>query len=93
MGCGKTLICLTVILATRGHFPRIPVQYQEAIYPVRRTTGSLLEMAAAAANRHLLPWKTYFDQLRGMLRTRIGDHTSLHRSFLSARTGTEKWNG
>jgi hypothetical protein len=66
MGCGKTLICLAVILATRGHFPRIPVQYQEAVYPVRRTTSSLLEMAAAAANRHLLPWKTHFDQLRGI---------------------------
>jgi hypothetical protein len=64
MGCGKTLICLAVILATRGHFPQIPVQYQEAVYPVRKKTGSLIEMAAAAAGRHSLPWKAHFDQLR-----------------------------
>ena len=64
MGCGKTLICLAVILATRGHFPQIPVQYQEDVHPRRKKTGSLLEMAAAAAGRHSLPWKTHFDQLK-----------------------------
>ncbi|PYI06414.1 hypothetical protein BO78DRAFT_397143 [Aspergillus sclerotiicarbonarius CBS 121057] len=64
MGCGKTLICLAVILATRGHFPEIPLQYQEMRNPVRQTTGSLVEMAAATAGRFSLPWKTHFDALR-----------------------------
>ncbi|RAL03959.1 DEAD/DEAH box helicase [Aspergillus ibericus CBS 121593] len=63
MGCGKTLICLAVILATRGHFPEIPLQYQETTNPVRQTTGSLVEMAAATAGRFSLPWKTHFDAL------------------------------
>lgn len=64
MGCGKTLICLAVILATRGHFPRIPQQYQELDSPVREKTASLVEMAAAVAGRHSLPWAKCFDSLK-----------------------------
>lgn len=63
MGCGKTLICLSVILATRGHLPRIPTQYQETGNPVRERTASLVEMAAAAAGRLSLPWENHFDLL------------------------------
>lgn len=59
MGCGKTLISLAVIWATRGHFPKIPIEYLPAI-PVRETTGSLMTMAAAAAGRLSLPWKNHF---------------------------------
>ncbi|KAK2746606.1 hypothetical protein FQN55_005594 [Onygenales sp. PD_40] len=61
MGYGKTLVCLAVILATRGHFPRIPSMHMEGLHPVRPRTGSLLEMAAAAAGRFSLPWKSYLD--------------------------------
>lgn len=64
MGCGKTLICLAVILATRGHFPKIPTRYQATTNPVRERTGSLVEMAAAAAGRFSLPWKSHFELLR-----------------------------
>ncbi|KAL3464087.1 hypothetical protein BJX64DRAFT_276047 [Aspergillus heterothallicus] len=64
MGCGKTLICLAVILATIGHFPQIPLEYQTMQTPVRDSTGSLLNMAAAAAGRLSLPWKGHFDSLR-----------------------------
>lgn len=64
MGCGKTLICLAVILATHGHFPRIPLQYQETSSIVREKTGSLVEMAAATAGRHSLPWEKYFESLK-----------------------------
>ncbi|KAL2862862.1 DEAD/DEAH box helicase [Aspergillus lucknowensis] len=63
MGCGKTLICLAVILVTRGHFPQIPLEYQPMHNPVRSRTGSLLDMAAAAAGRLSLPWKAHFDSL------------------------------
>lgn len=63
MGCGKTLICLAVILATRGHLPQIPAQYQESGDPPRQKTASLVDMAAAAANRYALPWKGFFDTL------------------------------
>ncbi|KLJ12678.1 hypothetical protein EMPG_12310 [Blastomyces silverae] len=63
MGYGKTLICLAVILATRGHFPRIPITCMEGLHPVREKTASLLEMAAATAGRFSLPWKSYFERL------------------------------
>ncbi|KGO66653.1 Helicase, C-terminal [Penicillium expansum] len=63
MGCGKTLISLAVILATRGHFPKIPVEYQKLDNPIRSKTGTLMEMAAAAAGRFSLPWKDHFDRL------------------------------
>ncbi|KAL2857908.1 P-loop containing nucleoside triphosphate hydrolase protein [Aspergillus pseudoustus] len=64
MGCGKTLICLAVILATSGHFPQIPLEYQAMQNPVRPRTGSLLDMTAAAAGRLSLPWKGHFGSLR-----------------------------
>ncbi|KAL1959534.1 hypothetical protein VTO42DRAFT_1979 [Malbranchea cinnamomea] len=63
MGFGKTLICLALILATRGYFPRIPSDYLQDTHPVRRSTGSLLEMAASTAGRLSVPWKRYFDDL------------------------------
>ncbi|KAI1922086.1 hypothetical protein LOZ65_003592 [Ophidiomyces ophidiicola] len=63
MGYGKTLICLALILATKGHFPQIPSAYFQDSYPVREKTASLLEMAAAAAGRLSLPWKSHFDRL------------------------------
>jgi hypothetical protein len=97
MGCGKTLICLAVILATRGHFPRIPVQNQEAVNPVRRTTDSLLEMTAAAANCHLLRWKTHFDQLRGIGLSYERCVAACERAYFTSprfcknRDGTEEW--
>ncbi|CAG8904677.1 unnamed protein product [Penicillium egyptiacum] len=63
MGCGKTLISLAVILATRGHFPKIPVEYQTLNNPIRFKTGTLMQMAAAAAGRFSLPWKDHFDRM------------------------------
>ncbi|KAL4803629.1 hypothetical protein BDV18DRAFT_153568 [Aspergillus unguis] len=66
MGCGKTLICLAVILATRGHFPQIPLEHQTMSTVERPRTGSLVEMAAAAAGRLSLPWKAHFDHLTSM---------------------------
>ncbi|KAL4979168.1 P-loop containing nucleoside triphosphate hydrolase protein [Aspergillus desertorum] len=66
MGCGKTLICLAVILATRGHFPQIPPEYQSMRNPERTRTGSLVEITAAAAGRFSLPWKAHFNHLSEM---------------------------
>jgi len=63
MGYGKTLICLTTILQTKGHWPRVPPQYSEHLHPVRPRIGSLMDMAAAAAARAQIPWKSYFEQL------------------------------
>ena len=64
MGYGKTLICLAVILATRGHFPQIPPEYSEGLHPVRERTASLLEMTAATIGRERIPWKRTFEDMR-----------------------------
>ncbi|KAJ5809596.1 uncharacterized protein N7503_001814 [Penicillium pulvis] len=69
MGCGKTLICLAVICATRGHVPMIPIQYLTPAdkpdpRPVREKVGSLMDMAAAAVGRHSQPWKNFFIEKR-----------------------------
>ncbi|KAF2689065.1 hypothetical protein K458DRAFT_413377 [Lentithecium fluviatile CBS 122367] len=56
MGLGKTIICLSVILATRGHLPRIPATYLPPPR-VRDRVGSLKEMAASIMGRHAIPAK------------------------------------
>lgn len=60
MGLGKTLICLSLILATRDVFSEIPPECSTDLIPRRPTTGSLLDMAASALGRHGVPWKTRF---------------------------------
>jgi SNF2 family DNA or RNA helicase len=56
MGLGKTIICLAVILATKGQLPQIPPMYQPSP-PIRDRVGSLADMAASTINRHSIPVK------------------------------------
>ena len=63
MGLGKTLICLTAILATKGHWPQIPPEFSIGLHPVRREVGTLMQMAASAVARARIPWRTYFQEL------------------------------
>lgn len=63
MGLGKTLICLTAILATKGHWPQIPPESSTGLYPVRRKVGTLMQMAASAVARARIPWRAYFQEL------------------------------
>lgn len=65
MGYGKTLICLALIVATKGYFPAIPSEYLPDI-PVRKRTASLVEMTASTIGRRSIPWKAYFERLRGI---------------------------
>lgn len=58
MGLGKTLICLALILATRELSSQIPLEYSVGSVPVRKTTGSLMDMAAARLGRSGIPWKS-----------------------------------
>lgn len=62
MGLGKTLICVSLILATRDLPSRIPGEYSVGSIPVRKKTGTLKEMAASAAGRASIPWKQYFSK-------------------------------
>ncbi|KAF2090200.1 hypothetical protein K490DRAFT_35292 [Saccharata proteae CBS 121410] len=66
MGYGKTVIAISLILATRCHFPQKPALGQTGI-PVRTHTGSLLQMSASAAGRHNIHWKA--DLLRREMAT------------------------
>ena len=63
MGFGKTLICLAVVLSTKGHWPKIPPEYSVGLHPVRSHVGSLVDMAAAAVGRARIPWVPYFQGL------------------------------
>ncbi|KAL8932670.1 MAG: hypothetical protein Q9211_006185 [Gyalolechia sp. 1 TL-2023] len=62
MGLGKTLICLAAILATKGHWPQIPPQYPLEGRQLRPRVGSLMDMAAAAANQERIPWRSHFQR-------------------------------
>ncbi len=63
MGAGKTLICLSLILATR-HIPSSPPEHLRKTEPViRRRVGSLADMAAACITRNSVPWRTAFGAL------------------------------
>lgn len=63
MGLGKTLICLSLIAATRDITSQIPSEYSFNTTPVRKSTGSLLDMAAATLGRKSVPWKTDLEGL------------------------------
>ena len=63
MGLGKTLICLAVILATKGHWPRVPPEFSTNLYPIRHKVGTLIDMTAAAIARQQIPWRVYFQEL------------------------------
>ena len=63
MGLGKTLISLATVLATKGHWPQIPPEYSLGLHPVRPSTGSLIDMAAATIGREQIPWRNLFQKL------------------------------
>ncbi|TGJ84094.1 hypothetical protein E0Z10_g4669 [Xylaria hypoxylon] len=66
MGTGKTLICLALILSTKSE-PSKPPDPFIAETPPRQSMGSLMDMAAAAANKHSIAWKPYFEACTAQL--------------------------
>ena len=63
MGLGKTLICLSTIVATKGHWPRIPPEFSLDLHPIRTRVGSLMQMSAAAVGLAQIPWRALFHDL------------------------------
>lgn len=61
MGSGKTIICLALILATRGTPANVPELYGTAPSPARKKVGSLLDMTASCITRNAVPWRPYLD--------------------------------
>ncbi|EXL49603.1 hypothetical protein FOCG_09903 [Fusarium oxysporum f. sp. radicis-lycopersici 26381] len=69
MGAGKTIICLALILATKG-LPTQPPEYVCAEKaPIRKRLAPLAEMAASCATRNAVPWRPYFD----LYKIKLGD--------------------
>ncbi|KAK7752840.1 hypothetical protein SLS62_005182 [Diatrype stigma] len=66
MGTGKTLICLALILATRQEPTRAPEPFIPET-PHRTKKASLMDMAAATANKASVAWKPYFEACRAQL--------------------------
>ena len=65
MGYGKTLICIALILATRGHYPAMPEGRVNAISNgLNQRTPSLLELAAKKIKQNGVPWKSHFASLK-----------------------------
>lgn len=62
MGLGKTIICLAVILASRGHYPEAPELYRRPL-PVRARVGTLKEMAANVPGRYAIPGKACLEEM------------------------------
>ncbi|KAH7329078.1 P-loop containing nucleoside triphosphate hydrolase protein [Stachybotrys elegans] len=63
MGAGKTLICLSLILASKS----LPTQFPDDAVrdsPKRAGVASLIDMAASCATRNNVPWRPYFDVYR-----------------------------
>ncbi|KAI0841110.1 P-loop containing nucleoside triphosphate hydrolase protein [Hypoxylon sp. FL0890] len=60
MGTGKTLICLALILCTKSEPTKVPEPFVSET-PPRTKKASLMDMAAAAVNKHSVSWKAYFD--------------------------------
>ncbi|KAK5175075.1 uncharacterized protein LTR77_000212 [Saxophila tyrrhenica] len=61
MGLGKTVICLSLILATKDHPPKVPAQY--SLPQVRESTASLANMAVSNVHRKSMPWKARFARI------------------------------
>ncbi|SPN96776.1 related to DNA repair protein rad8 [Cephalotrichum gorgonifer] len=66
MGSGKTIICLSLILATRHFYPLAPELYRGGSTPVRNSVGSLVDMVASNITRNSVPWVNYFESARTM---------------------------
>ncbi|PPJ53397.1 hypothetical protein CBER1_00917 [Cercospora berteroae] len=70
MGYGKTLICLALILTTKHHPPKMPVQY--ATVPIRNRVGSLADMVVSTINRRGVPYRVELDRLNKVANSGVG---------------------
>ena len=58
MGSGKTLVCLLLVLLTKGHMATTP-QHLNLATPSEKGTRSLTLTAAGVASRRDVPWKAH----------------------------------
>lgn len=60
MGCGKTLICLALIAATKDRNALPPELYRNLPPPPRPRVASLADMTAACITNNAVPWRSVF---------------------------------
>jgi len=65
MGCGKTLICLTLIAVTKDRNALMPELHRNVSLPPRSRVASLADMAAAFITKNAVPWRSVFDATDG----------------------------
>lgn len=61
-GTGKTLMVLALILATKNHPPKVPIEY--ATRRIRSSVATLTDMAVAAVNQSSFPWRVERDRIQ-----------------------------
>ncbi|KEQ97793.1 hypothetical protein AUEXF2481DRAFT_37342 [Aureobasidium subglaciale EXF-2481] len=80
MGLGKTVICITLILTTRGYLPCTPAQYDRVT--VRPKVATLVETAISAINRHSAPWRSFFEKHEEITGEHMGNCINLMQKNL-----------
>ena len=79
MGLGKTVISLALILATKDHPPKVPLQF--AMPPVRSSVASLADMTVSAIHRKSVPWRVEFQRIKHATGAEMGScHGRLEQS-------------
>lgn len=93
MGLGKTLICLSLIISTRHHFPKMP---SDAMLTTSRTSvASLQDIAIANIQRKSMPWQVELERIRHYNQT---DDKSIREKLAAAPATYEvpvlpsRWN-
>lgn len=64
MGLGKTLMCIALVLATKGHWPKVPLKYLVDKARLQPEVNSLLDLSAATVARHGIPWRKVFEDMQ-----------------------------
>ncbi|KAI0889395.1 P-loop containing nucleoside triphosphate hydrolase protein [Annulohypoxylon maeteangense] len=59
MGTGKTLICLSLIISTKGEPSKVPEPF--VVETDQKPNASLMDMAAAAVNKNSIAWRLFFE--------------------------------
>jgi SNF2 family DNA or RNA helicase len=78
MGYGKTIICLAVILTTKGHLPQIPAPYLPRPRVRKSGVARLSDMAASILGRAAIPTRAMIEQSEA---SNDADHSRLKEAL------------
>ena len=93
MGLGKTLMCIALIVSTKGYLPKVPIEYETV--RKRPKVGSLVQMAASSIHRHSAPWTSFFEKIaasKGEYLTECVDAMQRCTPFYTIATEQVRWD-